>query len=253
MTRPFVVLVAVVSMLGCGEATPLVTAPPKHEPFLMLAAVYVTPCATNFERIARGKDFGVSVGQLDATGTRVEPVEASFGLTDAAGAAVAFELPRQGTLVTRFARAGRYELTATLADGATLRQDLEVVEQAGLRLSPVYRRVTTHAAAGDCADTQSGVYAGPGPVSLALNQALETSVVPCDAEGVPLLGAVEFELSSGELNVSKSTTWLGPNSYRFEPTRAGRGVVHVTDRATGQRAELEFDVTADAATCPAQQ
>lgn len=254
MTRPFAVLSAVVVMLGCGEAAPLAPAPTTSEAFLMLADPYFTPCVTVFGPIARGQYFGASVGRLDASGEAVETVEATFSLRDSAGDAVPFEQPRRGTFLTRFAHAGRYELTATLADGPTLRQDLEVVEQAGLRLSPLYRRVTTHAATGDCADTQNTFqFAGQGPVSLARNQVLETSVVPVDAEGAPLLGTVELELSVGELNVSKSTTWLGSNSYRFEPTRAGRGVVHVTDLATGQRAELEFDVTADAASCSAQQ
>lgn len=250
MTRPFVVLAAVVLMLGCGEAASREPAPTTREAFLMLAAPTFTPCVTVFGPIARGLDFSASVGRLDASGEAVETVEATFSLHDAAGEPVAFDLPRPGTFLTRFARAGLYELTATLADGTTLRQDLEVAEQAGLRLSPLFRRVTTHTAAGDCADTQNTVvFAGEGAVALALNQVLETSVVPVDAEGALLLGTLELELS-GELNVSKSTTWLG---YRFEPTRPGRGVVHVTDLATGQRAELEFDVAADATTCPAQE
>lgn len=253
MTRPFVVLAAVAVVLGCGEAAPSASAPPTSEAFLTLADPYFTPCVTAFGPVARGQYFSVSVGRPDASGEAVETVEATFSLRDSAGDAVPFEQPRRGTFLTRFAHAGRYELTATLADGPTLRQDLEVVEQAGLRLSPLYRRVTTHAATGDCADTQNTFqFAGQGPVSLARNQVLETSVVPVDAEGAPLLGTLELELSS-ELSVSKSTTWLGTNSYRFEPTRPGRGVVHVTDLATGQRAELEFDVTADAASCPAQQ
>ncbi|MBL8921628.1 MAG: hypothetical protein JNJ54_22395 [Myxococcaceae bacterium] len=247
MTRPLVVGVVLLFGGACGGTSAL---PPERssDALLMLADVYFTPCMTSFGPIARGKRFSAMVGRIDATAS-LEAVDVSFSLRDAAGNLVALELPRAGTFTTRFEHAGRYELTATLADGTALRQDLEVVEQAGLRLSPLFRRVTTHAATGACAETHNTVqFAGHGPVALALNQVLETSVVPIDADGLPLLGKLEAELS-GDLEISKSTTWLG---YRFEPTRPGRALVRVTDTELLQRAELEFDVTPAAPACDAR-
>lgn len=257
MTKRLALFCAVlITVEGCG-GSPLVESSPaeSQQPgtdraFLFLGDMYFTPCATAFGSIARGQLFSVAVGKMDDTGTSIVNVDARFAITDGDGNPVPFEQVGTGTFRTRFAWAGAYVLTAMLDDGTTLTQNVDVVEQAGLRLSPLFRRFTTYDTNDECAETENTFLLAPeGPLTLSPNQELTTSVVPVDAAGMPLLGHVDVEFS-GTMKVSKSTTWGGSNSYTFEPTQAGTSIVRVTDTTLNQESELLFDVTDVHATCP---
>lgn len=256
MTKRLALLAALaVAVEGCGESR-LVESPPaeSQQPgsdraFLFLDDVYFTPCVTAFGPVARGQLLSVAVGKTD--GTAIVSVDATLAITDSDGTSVPFEQVRTGSFRARFARVGPYVLTATLGDGAVLTQSVDVVEQAGLRLSPLFRRFTTHDTNGECAETENTFQLAPeGPVTLSQNQELATSVVPVDAAGRPLLGHVDVEFS-GAMQVSKSTTWLGSNSFTFAPVQTGPSTVRVTDRTLEQESELSFEVTDARATCPA--
>lgn len=258
MTKRLALFSAIlITVEGCG-GSPLVESSPaqSQQPgtdraFLFLGDMYFTPCMTAFGPIARGQLFSVAVGKIDDTGTAIVNVDAKLAITDGDGSQVPFDQVRTGTFRTRFARAGAYVLTAMLDDGTTLIQNVDVVEQAGLRLSPLFRKFTTRDTNDECAETENTfLFAPEGPATLSHNQELTTSVVPVDAAGMPLLGHVDIEFS-GTTKVSKSTTWGGSNSYTFEPTQTGISIVRVTDTTLNQESELSFEVTDAHATCPA--
>jgi hypothetical protein len=258
MTKRLALFAAlVITIEGCG-GRPLNETFPAESPkpdanraFLLHGDMYFTPCVTVFGPIARGQLFDMAVGRLDDTGTASVNVDATLAITDGYGSSVPFEHIRTGTFRMRFARAGSYTLTAMLDDGTNLTENVDVVEQAGLRLSPLYRRITTNDESGECAETENTfLFAPGGPVRLSKNQNLTTSVVPVDANDMPLLGHVDVEFS-GTMKIGKSTTWGGSNSFTFEPTQTGFSTVRVTDTTLRQVNDLSFEVADAHATCPA--
>jgi hypothetical protein len=252
MPRTLRLLSALLVTSACGERPLIESHPPDTEhPFLFLADMYFTPCATAFGAVARGQLFNVAVGKQDDARTHILNVEARLVVTARDGTVVPVEQLSKGRFQTRFASPGAYVLTAMLEDGTSLTQNVDVVEQAGLRLSPLFRKLTTYDPNGECTETANTSLPAPeGPVTLSPNQELTTAVVPVDTEGTLLLGHVDVEFS-GTVDVSKSTTWGGSNTYNFRPTQTGLNLVRVTDTTLNQVSELSFEVSATQATCAA--